>query len=220
MKYAFIALIAIYLIIYGCSPDSTEKAKKDHKETVETTVKQSHDSEKAAVAVEHQKPADAAQQEAKVAAPHATVEQAQPAEQAQPKVEEQVLVKEQPVVKEEPAAQEQQPADVAASEQIVLPCGRVVAKEDIQENGPPCLKMQSPEMQETAAPASAGTEQELAAALQQMVKTTNDMVLATRQLVIATQEILNASKKVEEKQQAEQSATGKEAAPAAPAAQQ
>ncbi|TKB24245.1 hypothetical protein FCL47_18850 [Desulfopila sp. IMCC35006] len=200
MKYAFIALIAIYLIIYGCSPDSAEKAKKDHKETVETTVKQSHDSDKAAVAVEHQKPAVPAQKE-QTEVVKTTEQPAESANQTDPILSFKVV--------------EQAPSEQAAEpQQVVLPCGRVVAKEDIQENGPPCLKMQSPEMQETAASASAGTEQELAAALQQMVKTTNDMVLATRQLVIATQEILNASKKAEEKQQAEQSAAGKEAAPA------
>lgn len=185
MKYAFIALIAIYLIIYGCSPDSSEKAEKNHKETVQTTVKTAPDSEKAA------------QQETQFPALHDGVSQ------TQLQIEE-LIIDKQPVAEEEPVVQEQQPAIVAESEQVVLPCGRVVNKADIVENGPPCLTMQPSQMQDTAA--TAGTEQELAAALQQMVKTTNDMVLATRQLVLATQEILNASKKIEEKQQAEQSA--------------
>ncbi len=201
MKYAFIALIAIYLIIYGCSPDSTEKAKKDHKETAQTTVKQSHDSEKAAVAVEHQTPAVPAQKE-QTEVVKTTEQPAEAANQTDPILSFKVV--------------EQAPSEQAAEpQQVVLPCGRVVEKADIPENAP-CLKMHPPVLQEptAAAPAPAGTEQELAAALQQMVKTTNDMVLATRQLVIATQEILNASKKVEEKQQAEQSAAGKEAAPA------
>jgi hypothetical protein len=199
MKYAFIALVAIYLIIYGCSPDSSEKTKESHEQTTQTTVKNAHDSEKAAVAVEdQQKPAvPALKEQAEVV--KTTEQPAEAAKETDPILSFKVV--------------EQAPSEQAAEpQQLILPCGRVITQTDNPENAPPCLKMQTPELQDTAA--AAGTEQELAAALQKMVKTTNDMVLATRQLVIATQEILNASKKAEETPPVEQSAEGQEAAPA------
>ncbi len=172
MKYAFIALIALYLIIYGCSPDSSEKAKKTHEPAAQTAVKDSHESKKAVAAIEHQQPEQAVQQEAK---------------KVQPNIEAPAVIMEQPVVIEQKAA------PVTEPEQVVLPCGRAMNRADIAANAPPCLKMHTPETIDTAA--AAGTEQELEAALQKIVQTTNDMVLATRQLVIATQEVLKASKK-------------------------
>ena len=201
MKYAFIALIAIYLIIYGCSPDSSEKAKKSHEQAVQTTVQGSHDGEKAAVVAESQQPAAAVQHDAKTVAPEI-------AEQAQPNIEAPVVIMKQPVVTE------QKPAKVTESEEVVLPCGQVVTRTDTADNAPPCLKMQAPETLNTAA--IADTEQELTAALQKMVQTTNEMVLATKQLVIATQEILKASSKAAEKTQPTKQSPveGQEAAPA------
>lgn len=201
MKYAFIALIAIYLIIYGCSPDSSEKAKKSHDQAVQTTAQESHGGEKAAVAVQHQQPAAAVQHDDKTDAQKKT-------DQTQPNIETPVVIMAQPVVTE------QKPAKVAESEQVVLPCGRVIARTDAADNAPPCLKMQPPETLDKAA--ITGTEQELTAALQNMVKTTNEMVLATKQLVSATQEILKASSKAADKPQpAKQSpVAGEEAAPA------
>ena len=187
MKYAFIALIAIYLIIYGCSPDSSEKAKESHK--------------KSAVVVEHQQPAAVVQHNDKTVVP-------EKAEQAQPNIEAPMVIMKQPVVTE------QKPAKKTESEQVVMPCGRVIPRSDMADNAPPCLKMQTPETLDTAA--IAGTEQELTAALQKMVQTTNEMVLATKQLVIATQEILKASSKAAEKTQPTKQSPveGQEAAPA------
>lgn len=203
MKYAFIALIALYLIVYGCSPDTTEKAKESHETAVETSVEKSHDGEKAAVAVEHQKPAATEHHEAKDVA-HKTD---QPAQQ---NIEAPAVIMQQPVVIE------QKPAQPAEPEQVVLPCGKTMSQADLAENPPPCLKMHTPTLQLQDA-AATGTEQELQAALQKMVKTTNEMVLATRQLVIATQEILNASKKTaEQTPPVAPSAEGHGAAPAQP----
>ena len=180
MKYAFIALIAIYLVIYGCSPDSSEKAKDSHEQTATTAVEDSQKSEETvAPAVQHES-ADAIKQQEKVVAVDA-------AKQAPAVIEEKVGAEEQPAEKEH-----QQ--EVAESEQVELPCGRIVARADIPEQAP-CLRMQP---QDTAAAVDSGNEQELTAALQKMVDTTNDMVLATRQLVIATQELLDANKKADE----------------------
>ena len=38
MKYALIALIAIYLVTYGCSPDDSEKATDSHEQAAPVTL--------------------------------------------------------------------------------------------------------------------------------------------------------------------------------------
>ncbi len=194
MKYAFIVMIALYLIIYGCSPDKSEKAKESHEQTVQTTADDAHTGENAAGAIAqvHEKPAAVGQDSA-----------AQP-ESAN--IEAPVVIMEQPVVIE------QKPGPVAESEQVVLPCGKTMTQADIAANAPPCMQMHHPETIDTVA--ATGTQQELEAALQKMVQTTNEMVLATRKLVIAAQAILNADKKAAgENQPGEPSAEGHGAAP-------
>jgi hypothetical protein len=167
MKYAFIALVVIYLISYGCSPDKSEKTTDSHEQTTQTTVVPHENSGNDAIPVTEHEPAATSEQQAEAV----VVE----TEQAQPVVEE-------PQV----AAVEEQP--VTESEQVVMPCGRVMARGEIPENAP-CLTMQ-PQITEDVAE----NGQDLAIAMQKMVETTNNMVLATRQLIIATQEVLNASK--------------------------
>lgn len=180
MKYAFIVLIALYLIIYGCSPDTTEKAKESHEQKVQTTVKDTPKDDKAAGAIAkvHQTPA-------------AVVPQESPQSEAA-NIEAPAVILQQPVVIE------QKPAPVAEPDQVVMPCGRTMTQDELAANAPPCMQMQAPES--TEAVAAAGTQQELEAALEKVVQTTNDMVLATRELVIATQAILDANKQTEETQ--------------------
>ncbi|GAB6192538.1 hypothetical protein [Desulfocastanea catecholica] len=187
MKYAFIVLIALYLVIYGCSPDSPEKATESHEQTTPAAVEHAPQSEMVAVPDQPQEtvaPAPAEQHAAVPAEPAAGVEATQqPAE-----------VVEQPAeVVEQPAeVVEQAPGEPAIeAEQVVMPCGKMMALKDIPENAP-CLK---PHWQATPG-ATEPTEktQDLAAALQRMIDTTNDMVLATKQLVNATQQLLNAEK--------------------------
>ena len=156
MKYAFIILIALYLVIYGCSPDNSEKATDSHEETVPAAVENPPKVEMVAVPEHQQESAEITQ----VIAPTPEVIAVEAAEQA--------------------------PAEVAESEQIIMPCGRIMTMEDTPENTP-CLR---PQVQEPAD----NQEQDLAAAMQRMVKTTDEMVLATRQLIIATQKVLNAGK--------------------------
>jgi hypothetical protein len=163
MKYAFIALIALYLIIYGCSPDNSEKATDSHENTAPATMEHPPQGESVAIPKDQHDPADAAEQTTGVE------EAAEQAPQA-------------------PQGTEQQPAEVADSQQVVMPCGRTMDLADVPVNAP-CLNQQSQEVDDP---------QDLAAALQRMVDTTNDMVLVTRQLSIATQEMLNASKGVAE----------------------
>ena len=180
MKYAFIALIAIYLVTYGCSPDNSEKATDSHESTAPATLETPKESVQPVEVV-------AVEVVAVEVVAVETAEQAQPVveqQQVAPVVEQRVVVEKQTVTKEE------QPAVVAESEQVVMPCGRTMARADIPKNAP-CLKLQPQGMQDTA-----DHEQDLSAAIQRMVETTNDMVLATKQLVIATQAMLNAGKGV------------------------
>ncbi len=53
MKYAFIILIALYLVIYGCIPDNSEKATDSHKKTAPAAVENPQKLEMVAVP-EHQ----------------------------------------------------------------------------------------------------------------------------------------------------------------------
>lgn len=194
MKYAFIVMIALYLIIYGCSPDNTEKAKESHEQTVQPTVQPAPNDETGAGAIAHvqKKPA------AVVQAPAAQPESAN--------IEAPAVIMQQPVVIE------QKPAPVVKEEQVVLPCGRTMTQADMAANTPPCIKMHTPKTIDSGA--APGTQQELEAALQNMVETTNDMVLATRELVIAAQALLDANQKTAgEKQPGEPAAEGHGTAP-------
>ncbi len=170
MKYAFIVLIALYLIIYGCSPDNSEKATDSHEKSAPASQQQVPEGRIMVAVPEDQGKHD------EIANQENVGEAGQvPAEQVQSPKE------------------EQQPAAVAEiPQQVVMPCGRIVDQADIPLNAP-CFNQQ-PE----TAQAPADKSKDLAAAMQKMVKTTNDMVLVTRQLVAATQEMLNAGKGVAE----------------------
>jgi hypothetical protein len=165
MKYAFIALVVLYLITYGCSPDNSEKATESHEQSTSAAVEHAPQGEMAAPAEQH----------AAAPAEPATVVEAtqQPAE----------VVKQ---VQGEP---------VIEAEQVIMPCGKMMALSDIPENAP-CLKPHWKAPRATTEPTE--ETKDLAAALQRMIDTTNDMVLATKQLVDATQELLKSSKETQE----------------------
>ena len=234
MKYAFIALIAIYLVVYGCSPDSSEKATDSHETTAPATLEKPHQAaEVAAVPADPHEPDAAAHAEQQTAdavkdavveepaaaaevveEPAAAAEVAEKPAAAAEVVEEPAAaaeVVEEPAVAAEtaeqaqPVVEKQQPAEVAKPQLVVMPCGRTMARADVPKNAP-CLKLPA----QTAAVAD--TKQDINAALQRMLETTNDMVLATQQLVIATQQMLNASKEIietpEETQPVEQAVEG------------
>lgn len=198
MKYAFVVLIVIYLITYGCSSNeqkpATESGKKAETITVENTPP---------------------------APPTVAAEQAQaPGEQVQPVAAE--APAEQPVVAQQPekAATEPQPPEAVAdtTEQqmmpddqdslfvnpedlVVMPCGRAFLREDASDL--PCMQQQEgPMMQEEPAmpqalpgQPSGDPQDELTAAMQNMVQATNAMVSATRQMALATEEMVKATRK-------------------------
>ena len=216
MKYAFIALIAIYLVVYGCSPDSSEKATDNHETTAPATLEKPHQAaEVAAVPADPHEPDAAAhaEQQTADAVKDAVVEEPAAAAEVveEPAVAAEVV--EQPVEvvaaetaeQAQPVVEKQQPAEVAKPQLVVMPCGRTMARADVPKNAP-CLKQPA----QTAAVAD--TKRDINAALQRMLETTNDMVLATQQLVIATQQMLNASKEIietpEETQPVEQAVEG------------
>lgn len=61
MKYAVIILVALYLVIYGCSPDKTEKATESHEQTVTTAKELTPVKEPVTAQEEHQEQHQAAE---------------------------------------------------------------------------------------------------------------------------------------------------------------
>jgi hypothetical protein len=169
MKYAFIALIAIYLVTYGCSSDNSEKATDSH-ETTATTSHEAQESDMAAAPADLDEPAVPAHDEHQFPAKNLETPVA---------VEEPAAVEQRVVAETEPASKEAPPAEVADSEMVVMPCGRTMARADIPENAP-CLGQQPQAKLETAA------EPDLEAAILKLAETTNDMIQATNQLIDAT----------------------------------
>jgi hypothetical protein len=173
MKYAFIVLIAIYLVTYGCSTDESEKAGSSHEPTATAALENPPQGEMAAEPADQHEPAPATE------------------------------VQQHQTAAAEPAADAQE----ADSEQVVMPCGRTMAKGAIPENAP-CLETEDQGMINTP------DDQELSVAMQRMVETTNGVIVASRQLVTATYLMLNASEEAAEEadeQAAEQSAVDQEA---------
>ncbi len=163
MKYAFIALIAIYLFSYGCIPDTPEKPKASHEQTATVTAENSHASEPVAVSEQEQQQQESATDDVVI------IETTEgPADVAEEATEEQLV---------EP-------------EMVVMPCGRQMALADIPPDAP-CLNGQPMGIQGPVA--TDDKHKDVLAAMQKVVDATNDMVMVTRQLVIATQEMLNAS---------------------------
>jgi len=187
MKYAFIALVVLYLITYGCSPDNSEKATESHEQTTPAAVEHAPQSEMVAAPEQPQETIAPAEQHAAAPAEHAAVVETtqQPAEVAEQPAE--VADKTDPIL--DFKVVEQAPGEpVIEAEQVVMPCGKMMALSDIPENAP-CLKPQWKATQDATVPSE--KTQDLAVALQKMIDTTNEMMLATKQLVDATQKLLN-----------------------------
>ncbi len=198
MKYAFIALVVLYLITYGCSPDNSEKATESHEQTVPAAVEHAPQSEMVAATEQQQEtvaPVPAEQHAAAPAEHAAAVETTpQPAEA----VEQPAEVVEQPaevVDKTDPGE------PVIEAEQVVMPCGKMMALSDIPENAP-CLEPNWKATQDATVPTE--KTQDLAVALQKMIDTTNEMMLATKQLVNATQKLLNAEQETQKSTEVQQ----------------
>lgn len=207
MRYAFIVMIVIYLITYGCSSDKSKTETKPPKKVEKITVEQAQPAapapvqEQSALLAEAKAPAQAAP----------AVEQ--PGDQQQPE-NASAAAEPQPSPGQPMAANAQQPIMenpetlLADPEHLfVMPCGRVFVREEVPADLP-CMGMpqqDGPLMQEEPAMPQMGPEQgqpqagpdarreELEAAMQKMVQATNDMVLVTRQMVAATEEMLKAA---------------------------
>jgi hypothetical protein len=214
MKYAFIVLIAIYLVTYGCSTDESEKTTSSHEPTATAVLENPPQSEMTAAPADQHEPAPATEAEQHQTAAAEPVADAQEAESEQV-----VMPCGKTMAKADaagnapcPGMQKQVVSDpeAADSEQVVMPCGRTMAKADIPENAP-CLGMVE---QDVTIP---GSDEELSVAMQRMVETTNGVIIATRQLVTATYLMLNASQEaageaVEEGEEIHQGETDEQAA--------
>lgn len=179
MKYAFIVLIAVYLVAYGCSPDKSDENSTDHEKSGQTSVEQ-----------QHQEPAAAVE----AIIPEAT-EQIE--ETTETVVEEQTVIEPAPVSETAENVSAEQPQEIAATpadpneqQATTLPCGRTLTDEEMAEGTPPpCAQA----LARTSGAPDTKPEPDVSAALQEMVDATNDMVMVTRQLVIATQAMIDAT---------------------------
>ncbi|GEM_PF-1788891 len=199
MKYAFIALIACYLLVYGCGPDNSKKTEVKKEQAVHSTV------EKPTQPTQATQPQETAKQPV-AAAVDATPQPIQQGaiELTQPDEENIVVMPcgcmfikhpmpaNAPYVKNAPCVQQQAPPcpmmgekqPATDEELIMMPCGRVFVKQPMPVDG---LDLERPLQMEEP-------EEDLAGAVQRMAEATNDMVLVTKQLVVATQEMLKATK--------------------------
>ncbi len=153
MKYAFIALIAGYLLVYGCGPDNSKKTEDKKGQVVQSTVEKPL-----------QPPPAAELQETAKQPVTAAVETLQPAQQvaATPPSQPATEVKQQAPVADTQKTVDQtterlQPPCIMAEQQqgaveltqpddnniVVMPCGRMFIKHPVPANAP-CLKQQMP----------------------------------------------------------------------------
>jgi len=201
MKYAFVVLIVIYLITYGCSSNEQKPETKSPKKVETITVEKT---QPVAPAL--------AQEQAQSVAAEAPAEQPvvqQPeniAAVTEPQPPEQPLADN---TQQQPMTEEQGTLFVDPEDLVVMPCGRVFVREEAPCDMP-CMNMPQqqgqmmqeepgmPQMmpQEQVMPQTAPVtpQDELTAAMQKMVQATNEMVMVTRQMVIATEEMLKATK--------------------------
>ncbi|MFH0782814.1 MAG: hypothetical protein V2B20_12825 [Pseudomonadota bacterium] len=171
MKYAFIALIACYLLVYGCGPDNTKKTENKKEQAVHSTV------EKPSQPTPPVQVAQPPETKTPPAAP--VVDTPQPVQQIAPPppVQEANKISPQPpqqmsevgpqppvVIEEQKSGevaeeQKQQPCNIMREtpgaveliqpdEQniVILPCGRMFVKHPIPANAP-CLNGQIPPCQ-------------------------------------------------------------------------
>jgi hypothetical protein len=145
MKYAFIALIACYLLVYGCGPDNSKKTEVKKEQTIHSTTKappqpspttppQHSGSQPVAAAVASPQPAQ----------PQAEVSQQPPVAAAEQKSGE-VAEKQQ----QHPCnmmGQQQGAVELTQPDEeniVVMPCGCMFVKRQAQ-NTAPCLKQHLP----------------------------------------------------------------------------
>ncbi len=135
MKYAFIVLVACYLLVWGCGPDNSKKADEQKSQVTQSKVEKTPAPKPLA-----EKPAVAA----------ATKVQEQPAPSAEPVATPPVTV---PTTQDQPAEMGKAPVpcDMAAKhppqtvpeteeeQLVVLPCGKVVSKDQFPTDAP-CLQ--------------------------------------------------------------------------------
>ncbi len=163
MKYAFIALIACYLLVYGCGPDDSKKAEKKNEQTVHAVVKKpiqpvlttqvdqqpQAKTQPVAPVVDPQPAPSPPMQQANVVGPPPPRQLNEAGPQPPAVIEEQKSAE----VAEKP---KQQPRNIAAQspgaveltqpdEQniVILPCGRMYIKNRLPANAP-CLNAQLP----------------------------------------------------------------------------
>ncbi len=178
MKYAFIVLIAVYLVAYGCSPDKSDENSTDHEKTAQTSVEQ-----------QHQEPT--AEVEAVIPEVAEQIE-----ETTETVVEEQTVIEPAPVSETAENESAMQPQEIAAAptnadeqQATAMPCGRTLTGEEMAKQTPPCAQA----LARTSGTPDQEPAPDVSAALQEMVDATNDMVMVTRQLVIATQAMIDAT---------------------------
>ena len=205
MKYAFIVLIVIYLITYGCSPSNDEKATDSHEQTVPATVEQLPEGEMVAIPDDQHESSDAVEQdtvqeEAVAVPPEVTTEQVQ-----QPAVEQQqpadIAVLQNVDNSQELAAALQRMVEttnemVLATRQLVvtaqtmLNAGKKVAEEVI-DTGEKII-----EAQEEAQPVDPSVEQPLDAketSDKEVIETLQNVISAANEVIEATNQALSKS---------------------------
>jgi hypothetical protein len=149
MKYAFIVLIALYLLVYGCGPDTSKKSEGQKGHTVQSseqkTVKPSQAKavEKQPVAAVIESPQPTQQMPAAPTAP--TAQSAAKAKQPPAATEEQKVNPFTPELQQPPcqARTEQQGAIELTQPDdeniVVMPCGCIFDKKRIPQDAP-CLR--------------------------------------------------------------------------------
>lgn len=143
MKYAFIVLVACYLLVWGCGPDNSKKADEPKNQVTQSKVEPAAAPAPTtpAPAVTPEKPAVAAiekgkEQPAAPAKAAPTTSQPTPMEQATEPTK-------APMPSDMAAKHPPVPAPQAEEEQLVtLPCGHVIPREQLPADAP-CLQ---PEM--------------------------------------------------------------------------
>jgi hypothetical protein len=184
MKYAVIAMVAIYLITFGCSPEAPEE-KAEH----------------------------AVEAKADVAAAH-TVEKAEPVAAKEAHGEKPAVVEEKTALKADEQGEQnnqwEEIADNASNTVLSLmkeeekpakaPEAKETALQPVADNGAhPCFKEGEQEYPCPYGQPPVAEETSKDAAMEQMITATNNLVMATRKLVFATELMIMANQPAEEK---------------------
>jgi len=171
MKYAVIAMVAIYLVTFGCSPEEKEVS---HDKPVQTSVEATpHGEQKAELVVEGKE---------NVTTPHAfTTAEPAAAKEAHG---------EKPAVVEAQAEAPKEAKPQVAAQKASAPCKTAAA---------PCIREGEQAYPCSSGQPVAAAPDSKNAALENMIKATNAQVIATRQLVFATEQMISVSQLAEEK---------------------